>query len=243
MPASNKWSDPWVAQAFKDQHYARPYKDMMIAFNRMLGEFPSGKWLDIGCGSGELTKLLLAASRDVSSVIGLDYNPENANIYLSNTKGKKTSFQIGDVSKPLEFESNSLDGIISGLCISYAESFDETTGQWTDIAYKAAYAEIHRILKPDGLFVFSLNIPNPNFAKILTDSWREVVFGGQFLQLLKNGIAMVSFSNWLKDCAKTRRFHYLPIEEITNILSSSGFKKISYELTYAKQAWVIKCQK
>ena len=54
----NWWHDSQVAEWFKDQHFARPYVEMMRVFYNSLPLQPKGTWLDIGCGSGETSKLL-----------------------------------------------------------------------------------------------------------------------------------------------------------------------------------------
>ncbi|MCL5410596.1 MAG: methyltransferase domain-containing protein [Patescibacteria group bacterium] len=244
----NLWHDPRVAAWFKDQHFARPYVEMMRVFSAMLPTHPKGDWLDIGCGAGEVTKLLWERSNGAVSITGFDVNAGNQEIFLSNTRlmiptpsSQAIVFGVGDICHPMGLDPDYYDGIISGLCLSYAEYYNGT--QWTDEAYLRVFSEIHRALKPGGRFVFSSNVPDPDFTRIMTDSWREILFGGMFFRLMRNGLAMVRFSRWLKECATIKRFHYPPIEKIQEILANTGFKDVRYELTYAKQAWVVGCNK
>ncbi|MFA4996341.1 MAG: class I SAM-dependent methyltransferase [Patescibacteria group bacterium] len=244
----NLWHDPCVAGWFKDQHFARPYIEMMRAFSKMLPLVPRGDWLDIGCGAGEVTKLLWDKSSGAISIIGMDVNPGNRKIFMENTKlmrplpaDSKVSFKSGDICQPLDLGYNCLDGVVSGLCLSYAEHYNGA--EWTDEAYLRIFAEIYQALKPGGKLVFSSNVPDPDFTRIMTSSWREILFGGRLFRLTRNGLAMVKFSRWLKECAEIGRFHYPSIEKIITILTDVGFKDVQYELTYAKQAWVIGCNK
>jgi len=57
------------------------------------------------------------------------------------------------------------DGVVSGLALQYAESYSEQTG-WTDSAYDRVLAEVYRLLKPGGTFVFSVNVPNPAWSTV-----------------------------------------------------------------------------
>ncbi len=249
--SQNLWSQPWVAQAFQDQRFARPYVEMMSVFRHYIHPQPGSYWLDIGCGTGELAKMVWEKSRGtLHRLVGMDYNKANEACFyqhMASTTPKipkqVMEFDTGNISTGLGYQCESFDGVTAGLVLSYAEHWDALKHVWTDAAYIRIYHEIFRVLKSEGELVFSVNVPNPDFTRIMVASWREIIGGGRFLRLMKNGFAMLKFSRWLKDCAEQSRFHYLPVSRVTDILSDIGFIQITYQLTYAEQAWVIRCQK
>ena len=78
---------------------------------------------------------------------------------MEGAPGDRVRFQTHDFSNGLtQFPDASYTCVVSGLSISYAESFDEATGQWTTAAYDRLLSEVFRVVKPGGRFVFSVNV-------------------------------------------------------------------------------------
>src|SRR5207237_9207576 len=114
----------------------------------------------------------------IAEVVGLDVAAVNEQAYaklratLQPPPGDRVRFQTHDFSAGLgQLAGASFDGVISGLSISYAESFDEPTGTWTTAAYDRLLGEVFRVLKPGGRLVFSVNVPNPAWRKV---AWRSL---------------------------------------------------------------------
>jgi len=114
--------------------------------------------LDVGCGTGWGTQDLLKKYKK-AKVISLDLSPE----MLKQTKSKggwlrKPTLLCADAEEiPLEDES--VDLIFSSLML-----------QWCD--YKKVFAEFKRLLKPEGLLMFSTF--GPDTLKELKKSWEQV---------------------------------------------------------------------
>jgi len=114
--------------------------------------------LDVGCGTGWGTQGLLKKYKK-ASVLSLDLSPE----MLKQTKRKgswlrKPKLICADAEEiPLPDES--VDLVFSSLML-----------QWCD--YKKVFAEFKRILKPDGLLMFSTF--GPDTLKELKQSWSQV---------------------------------------------------------------------
>jgi len=114
--------------------------------------------LDVGCGTGWGTQDLLKKYKK-AKVLSLDLSPE----MLKQTKNKggwlrKPKLICAD-AEDIPLEDESVDLIFSNLML-----------QWCD--YKKVFAEFKRILKPDGLLMFSTF--GPDTLKELKQSWAQV---------------------------------------------------------------------
>ena len=98
------------------------------------------KVLDIGCGTGRVTKLI---SKKTKKVIGIDFSNEMIQIAKKTLKNAKNiEYKKVDISKKLPFKDNSFDKVTAILVLNH-------------IKYnKRLFKEIYRILKKDGIFIF-----------------------------------------------------------------------------------------
>jgi SAM-dependent methyltransferase len=179
--------------------------------------------------------------------VGLDWAAENERAYrhlretLSPAPPERIQFVHHNFSSGLGFLPNaSFNHAISGLSISYAESFDEDAGQWTTAAYDRLLAEVRRVLRPGGKFVFSVNVPEPSWARVAWRSFPGLFRSGHLLRSLKQAGRMLRYGSWLKQQARLGRFHYLPAAEVTHRLSEAGFRSIAHRLSYCNQAFIFR---
>ena len=113
------------------------------AFSQPLQENGIRKILDLGCGVGYEAVTLLKAGYKVT---GLDYSSEAISIARSHG-GPRGTFIVADMAESLLFPRAHFDAVISNVA---AHMFsDEVT--------RSIFAEIKRIIRPDGLFLFHLN--------------------------------------------------------------------------------------
>lgn len=241
------WRTKMVAFAYQYQREARPYKNLIEDFAPFLFLKGGETVLDLGCGSGRLMQLILERSKgSVNTIVGLDSTKQALKYAQRNLRKNFLISQINliqaDISSGLPFfMKNHFHLITAGLSIQYAQHWDGK--KWTKEAYKKAIANVFELLKPRGRFVFSVNVPNPDFSRIAKESKREIFLSLRFPLNILVSIIMLWQAKWLVKQAKVGRFHYLPIEEVIKILEESNFTNISYKLTYADLAWVISCQK
>lgn len=248
----NHWFDEKCARAFWDQKEAIPYQQLVRDTARHLDPRPGETWLDLGCGSGQLTALLWQLGEGkLAQITSIDCASINSRAIeklkqqlLPRPSDEQIRFEQRDLSLGLAgIADASIDGIVSGLALSYAESRDTQTGNYTDQAFRTLFAEIDRVLKPSGRLVFSINVPEPQFGRIVWESlgktWRFRNLG----KLILNIYRMNRYGNWLKGEARKGRFHYLPIEKLSDLLRQSGFGSIQHSLSYAEQAYVIRVRK
>ena len=97
-------------------------------------EAPEGaRWLDLGCGTGVLSRAVLA--RGVRDVCGVDPSPAFV-AHAASTSGAR--FAVGDAQR-LPFRDRSFGGVVSALVLNFIP----------DLA--AALAEVHRVVAPGGV--------------------------------------------------------------------------------------------
>ncbi len=122
--------------------------------------------LDIGCGSGWYAEQLIKAG---CHVIAIDVNAHMVEVTQKRLQGSGKIIQA-DLDKPLDFfSSESFDIVVAPLVIHYLKDL------------KAPMREIARIIKPGGLFIFSVSQPQSEFylhnlsnyfqRQIITDHW------------------------------------------------------------------------
>ena len=247
----NHWREEACARAFWDQHLALPYQELLRHTASWLTPHAGERWLDLGCGSGQLTGLLwrLSGGR-LAEIVSLDCNPVNAEA-IARVQGRlgepataRIRFVTGDFSAGLpQFADGTFDGVVSGLAISYAEHRDPATGRYTDRAYDQLLAELGRVLRPAGHLVFSVNVPEVRFWPILWKSLRRALRLSKPFRALVNGLRMQAYGRWLQREARRRRFHYLPVEEIARRLERLGFVGFRYRLSYAEQAYLVQARR
>lgn len=248
----NFWPDSKCAKAFWNQHELRPYRELFDDTMNWLEPKPGQRWLDLGCGSGRLSQGLWKKSGgQLSEVVGLDCAAVNDEIY--HQLGRETSpapqpdqwrFVAADFSAGLkQWDARHYDGVVSGLSIQYAESYSEAEQRWTTEAYDQVLAEVHRVLRPGGTFVFSVNVANPSWFRVAMSSAMGIFQASRPLRFLRASLRMWNYGKWLTRESRRGRFHYLPLKTVIEKLQSVGFTNIEHRRSYAGQAYVFRCQK
>ena len=249
--AINYWPDAKCAKAFWGQHDLPTYQELLRDTVDWTASQTGERWLDLGCGSGAISReLWLRTQGGVGEVLGLDCAGANETAYahlaseLSPAPGHRVRFVCHDFSSGLElFADARFEGVVSGLSITYAESFDPVSGEWTTAAYDHLLGEIHRVLVPGGRFVVSVNVPEPSWGAVAWRSFPALLQTERPLQALKRSWRMLKYGRWLKQEARIGRFHYLPADDVSRRLRETGFIDIEHRLSYAKQAFVFRAVK
>ena len=247
----NHWPKASCAKAFWSQRELPPYRRLLRDTASWLDPQPGQRWLDLGCGSGQLTRTLWEKSGGrLAEIIALDCaaHDERAIAKVRDSvqppaTARQIRFLHADFSDGLAtFDTASLNGVVSGLAIQYAESYSEERGGWTTEAYEHLLADVCRVLRPGGTFVFSVNVPEPAWSKIALYGIPGFFRSPHPLRYVKNSLRMLRYGTWLKREARRGRFHYLPAVVVADKLARAGFVAIEHRLSFAGQADVFRCQ-
>ncbi len=133
-------------------YYERP------ATLSLLPDLKNKRVLDAGCGPGIYSEWLVEHGAEVTA---FDASPKMVALAKRRLKDKAYVRQA-DLSKPLDFlDSSSFDIVLSPLVLEYIED------------WRAAFAELYRVLRPGGQFVFSCTHPLFDFLYFKSDNYFE----------------------------------------------------------------------
>lgn len=171
-----------------NEHYERP------ATIALLGDVAGKRVLEVGSGAGPLTARLVDAGARVTA---MDASCEMTKL-ASERLGARATVLVGDLAEPLTFAADAtFDIVVGSLVLHYLRD-------WT-----SPLRECRRVLKPDGVAVFSthhptmdaeLHSPDNYFAiKQVTETWRkgdrefQVTFWRRPLTAMAEAIAEAGF--------------------------------------------------
>lgn len=116
--------------------------------------------LDVGCGTGELTRAAKRASGESGHVYGIDASPEM--IEVARAQASKEKREIEFRLEPVEhltFADHSMDVVLSSLMMHHLP----------DALKRAGLEEMYRVLKPGGrIVIVDLRRPTGSVEHVLT---------------------------------------------------------------------------
>src|SRR5438270_10128729 len=128
----NYWPNTACAKAFWGQHELPAYRRLLADTAAWLDPQPFERWIDLGCGGGQLTRALWEkSSGTLAEVVALDCAAANERAIrkLCRTMNPPAAqgevhFLHADFSHGLSrCAPGTFDGVVSGLAVQYAESY------------------------------------------------------------------------------------------------------------------------
>jgi len=141
-----------VHGAYKEwaSFYEKMFNPLMLTEEKnirlMLKDVKNKKILDLGCGTGRHSIFM---AKKGASVVGVDFSEAMLKIAKSRarTPKSKIEFKKADITRKLPFESGTFDIVICSLVLNHIKNL------------LPIFKEASRILKPDGIFIFSNTHP------------------------------------------------------------------------------------
>ncbi len=130
-------NDTWSSGASYEPYVGRWSRLVAREFLAWLAVPPGQRWLDVGCGTGALTQMILAVAQPVA-VTGVDRSEGFIAYARATTSDARASFAVGD-AQALPVESSAYDAAVSGLALNFVPNSTR------------AAAEMARATRPSGM--------------------------------------------------------------------------------------------
>jgi ubiquinone/menaquinone biosynthesis C-methylase UbiE len=125
----------WAASEAYEWFMGRWSRQVAALFLKWLNYTPNQRWLDVGCGTGALTRTILS-SASPQLMVGLD--PSFAFVRYAHQQSLEASFVVGGAGS-LAVQDKTFDNVVSGLALNFFPQPEQ------------ALLELQRIVKPGGL--------------------------------------------------------------------------------------------
>jgi len=130
-------NDVWAIGANYEPYVGRWSRLVARKFLSWITLPPAKQWLDIGCGTGALSQIILDVASP-SKVKAVDPSEEYIAFARDQMVDTRVSFIVGD-AQALPFESAQFDAVVSGLVLNFLLSPD------------LAVSEMQRVIRPGGI--------------------------------------------------------------------------------------------
>jgi 1-acyl-sn-glycerol-3-phosphate acyltransferase len=230
------------AQFYYYLERAEPYQELMSDFSHHLPDEIRGRWLDLGSGSGGVVDLLAKKKRHgaFTEITASDVDPtmiKHLTLRFSDLPSVK--IRPLDLALPFDVPTTFFDGVTSNLVLPYVTYHQGEIGK---SAFKHLLRDIYKILRPDGIFVWSTPKKNVNFGRAFAKSWKAVL-DPHNLSHMYYGPAILMQALKIQHKGKTGLYSFLDTNELREILEEIGFKDITFARSMAGQVDIISCKK
>ena len=198
-----QWNDA-AKKYTEDQEQSEYVASNKAVVQKRFYNLKNKKVLDLGCGYGFYTNYFKSIG---ANVIGVDAS--KAMLALANQRYPNCDFRMVDMTKTLNFSDESFDMI---FCNQVLMDIDDI---------ELVFRECKRLLKPDGIFYYS--IVHPAFYD---GCWLKNKDGYAYAKFLEKYISVYELTNefW----GKTAHFHR-PLSYYLNVASDVGLVLVHVE--------------
>ena len=165
---------------------------------RLLGNIKGKNILEIGCGGAQCG---IAMAKQGAKVIGVDLSYEQLKFAKNLVEKNKVdiTFYQGDIKSLKQVKSNTQDIVFSAYALLYVDNL------------RKCFREVNRVLKKNGIFVFSLDHP----------FWRTI--NKKTLKLKESYFKTGKWTEVFSDKTKKFVMYTKTVSEIFNYLVEEGF--------------------
>lgn len=206
-----------------------PYRRMVDRHAELLQPVIGDLVLDAGAGTGNISEVL---ARTGATVIGIDFCAPA--LERCRLKVPAAEFRVGDLTKPLNFESASFDKIACSLVLHYL----------TPERQNFALGELFRVLKPGGPLAITVFARGFQTFRVYTETLRErrrtdgvAATVGLGVRYLINTTRIFYYVWRIKQSERAGDYRFATAEELGDMLRTAGFEVVSVEATMAGQCW------
>ena len=135
--SSTKPKDTWVSGEAYEGYIGRWSRPVAGEFLNWLAVPAGGQWLDVGCGTGVLSKTILELA-EPAKVRGVDRSEGFITFAREHVKDARVEFEVGD-AEALTADSGMFAAAVSGLVLNFVPRPER------------ALAEMARVTRPSGV--------------------------------------------------------------------------------------------
>ncbi|MCB1178960.1 MAG: ubiquinone/menaquinone biosynthesis methyltransferase [Leptospiraceae bacterium] len=189
----------------------RYWKNQIIQFINKNFSNKEIKCMDLCCGTGDIS-VRLNKIHEIKEVHSVDFSENMLSVARKRLESFSNSkVSQGDATNLNNFQSNSLDVITIGFGLRNVNDLEK------------AISEIHRVLKPGGVFInLDVGKVKNKFIKFFADFY--------FFKI----VPLIGYIIW---GGKNKMFDYLPVsslhypdqDKLKSILENSGFTNVEYK--------------
>ncbi len=110
-------TEVWASGAAYEPYVGRWSRLVAHAFLDWLAAAPGARWLDVGCGTGALSRGILAAA-EPAAVLGVDRSAGYVAYARQQVIDPRVRFVVGD-AEALPVQSGCYDAVVSGLVLNF----------------------------------------------------------------------------------------------------------------------------
>jgi len=207
--------------------HKRQFQDVVTKLNFHSGD----KIFDAGCGAGILDEIIAQKKIKNLQIEAVDFSQKMLDKAKKRCKNlREINFKRVDLSKRTNYQENYFDKIV---CIQTL--FAVPDPQFT-------LKELYRILKPGGKFVLVDPRPEFNGFRLFLDHWqrskgiRDIILSILILPFgFVVGLLNMIMDKWIRQGS----YQMLDKNQWQNIFSKVGFRNVKFDITLAKQDWLI----
>lgn len=107
--------DAWTSGDWYERYVGRWSRAVAAEFLAWLAVAPGRRWLDVGCGTGALTRAVLDRAAP-AEVLGIDPSPAYVEWAAAHVGDGRARFEVGDATR---LPAGAADVVVSGLVLNF----------------------------------------------------------------------------------------------------------------------------